>query len=68
MRMEQEPVLFPMVARPICSLSLKFIIPVYRWDHDLEVTASLGWESLKIDNSLAKNNGLTAYFSLKRIF
>ena len=37
-------------------------------DHDLEVTTSLGWESLKIDNSLAKNNGLTAYFSLKRIF
>jgi len=37
-------------------------------DHDLEVTASFGWESLKIDNSLAKNNGLTAYFSLKRNF
>lgn len=37
-------------------------------DHNLEVRTSLGWESLKPDNSLPKNEGLTASLSLTRIF
>ena len=37
-------------------------------DHDFEVRTSFGWESLKYDNSLAKNEGLTASFSLTRLF
>ena len=37
-------------------------------DYDMEVKTSLGWERLKPDNSLAKNEGLTAYLSLTRLF
>ena len=37
-------------------------------DHNLEVKTSLGWESLKPDHSLPKNEGLTASLSLTRIF
>ena len=37
-------------------------------DHNFEVTTSFGWESLKSDHSLAKNEGLTASFSLTRLF
>jgi hypothetical protein len=37
-------------------------------DYDMEVKTSLGWESLKPNNSLAKNEGLTAYLSLTRLF
>ena len=37
-------------------------------DHNLEVKTSLGWESLQPDNSHPKNEGLTASFSLTRIF
>lgn len=37
-------------------------------DYDMEVKKSLGWERLKPNNSLAKNEGLTAYLSLTRLF
>jgi len=37
-------------------------------DHNLEFRTSLGWESLKPDHSLLKNEGLTASLSLTRIF
>jgi hypothetical protein len=37
-------------------------------DHNMEVKTSLGWERLKPNNSLAKNEGLTAYLSLTRLF
>ena len=37
-------------------------------DHNFEVRTSFGWESLKSDHSLAKNEGLTASFSLTRLF
>lgn len=37
-------------------------------DHNLEVRTSLGWESLKPDKSLPKDEGLTASLSLTRIF
>ena len=37
-------------------------------NHNLEVRTSFGWESLKPDHSLPKNEGLTASLSLTRIF
>jgi len=37
-------------------------------DNNLELRTSLGWESLKTDNYLPKNEGLTASLSLTRIF
>ena len=37
-------------------------------DHNAELRMSLGWESLKSTASSSKNEGLTAYLSLTRIF
>jgi len=37
-------------------------------DNNLEVRTSLGWETLKPDNSLSENDGMTASLSLTRIF
>ena len=37
-------------------------------DHNLEVRTSLGWESLKPNEYKPKNEGLTAYLSLTRLF
>jgi hypothetical protein len=37
-------------------------------DYGLEVTASLGWESLKPGNYSSKNEGMTSYLSVSRTF
>jgi hypothetical protein len=37
-------------------------------DHNLDVKTSLGWETLKPDNSMSENDGMTASLSLTRIF